>query len=711
MTRFFVLLGSLWMLVLTPGVFSQEPANPNALLEQATKRAAAQVAPSIVKIETSGGTEVIARGPRGRQVRKGTGPTTGVIVDPDGYVISSAFNFANKPSDIFVSIPGQERKVAEVVATDQTRMLTLLKVDAASLPVPKAYPRQEIQVGQWSIALGRTLDPDLSHPPSVSVGIISAMDRIWGKAIQTDAKVSPVNYGGPLVALDGRVQGILVPASPQGEGETAGVEWYDSGIGFAIPFEDVLETLPRLKEGNDLKQGILGIRPKESDLYSIEPEIGTVSPESAAARSGLKPGDVIVSIDGQTVANQAQVLHKLKPKYAGDSVTLKVRRDGKELAFDNIVMTGALAALARPFLGILPMRDDPELGVAIRFVFPDSPAAKAGLQAGDRIMKLAPANVRKLAPFAGRNQLMRLVSRIPAGTEIKLEVKRGEADKTETVTTRLDAAPDTIPATLPMPSSQGRALEKPKSLRPMRRRGNPQDDPDEENEDEEKGAKDDDADAKKAEDKKVETGLIKRSDTTLNRDYWLYVPENYDRNVAHGLIIWLHPPGKAGKDANDLLDIWTRFCLDHHFIILGPQSVNERGWIASEMEFVLGHIREVMEQYTVDRQRIVAHGMGIGGQFAYYLGFNARDLIRGVASTGAVLANKPKENILTQPLAFFIVAGDKDPIVNDIREGKEKLEQEKFPVIYRQIKEFGKEYLDVSTFEELCRWIDALDRI
>ena len=89
------------------------------------------------------------------------------------------------------------------------------------------------------MAVGRTLVGQVDQMPSVSVGIISALDRIWGKAIQTDAKVSPTNYGGPLIDLYGRVQGVLVPASPQAEGETAGFEWYDSGIGFAIPLEDI----------------------------------------------------------------------------------------------------------------------------------------------------------------------------------------------------------------------------------------------------------------------------------------------------------------------------------------------------------------------------------------------------------------------------------------------------------------------------------------
>ncbi len=117
--------------------------------------------------------------------------------------------------------------------------------------------------------MGRTLAGGADQLPSVSVGILSALDRIWGKAMQTDAKVSPTNYGGPLIDLYGRVQGVLVPASPRAEGETAGFEWYDSGIGFAIPLEDVNRVLPRMLKGTketpvNLKRGLLGITMQQS---------------------------------------------------------------------------------------------------------------------------------------------------------------------------------------------------------------------------------------------------------------------------------------------------------------------------------------------------------------------------------------------------------------------------------------------------------------
>src|SRR5262249_21693362 len=156
-----------------------------------------------------------------------------------------------------VSVPGRsDRFVAKVIATDHSRMITLLKIEATGLPVAEAVPQGEIRIGQWAIALGRALDPASGHAPSVSVGVVSALNRIWGRCLQTDAKISPVNYGGPLVSLDGRVLGVLIPANHMSEGETAGFEWYDSGIGFAVPLTQIMSVLPQLKAGKDLKRGL-----------------------------------------------------------------------------------------------------------------------------------------------------------------------------------------------------------------------------------------------------------------------------------------------------------------------------------------------------------------------------------------------------------------------------------------------------------------------
>ncbi|MBA4189627.1 MAG: hypothetical protein C0467_16705 [Planctomycetaceae bacterium] len=691
-------------------------ADVNEATEKAMKAASAKVAPSVVKIETAGGAEVVGGGKKGPggppAIRKGTGPTTGLVVGTDGFIITSAFNFANKPSDIFVTIPGRpQRLVAKIVANDQTRMLTLLKVDAKDLPMPDAFPKAGIDIGQWSLALGRTSDPDADHPPSMSVGIVSATNRIWGKAIQTDAKTSPVNYGGPLVAINGQVYGVIVPASNRAEGETAGVDVYDGGIGFAVPLEDIMGVLPRLKTGQDLKRGLLGINPQGTDAYNASPIIGAIQPDSAAARAGMLVGDKILEVDGKKIPNFSTLQHVLGPKYEGDEITIKLMRGDKEQELKAVKLVGTTTAYVNAFLGLLPMRDDPGPGVEIRYVYPKSPADLAGLKAGDRVMKLAPVAAPALSPIQNRAALLGALQRLSPGTEIKIEVKRKEGDKVETVTAKLVPAPETLPEKLPLPSSAGKAIEgqpKPKGKEPKDK------DPfspgcGSEGEDEPK--KDEKKDEKKDDKPKVETGFIKRTNEALGREYWVYIPENYDANKSYGLIVWFHDTTEASKDGAQVGRTFRTVCEDHNFILVGPKAGGKDGWVPSETEIVMQDVKTVLGQYTIDKARVVAHGQGNGGQMAFYVGFNARDVIRGVGTVGAVLGTNPKENVANQPLSFFISGGDKDPTLKDIKESKDLLIERRFPVVYREMKESGKEYFDRVTFDDFVAWLDSLDRV
>jgi S1-C subfamily serine protease/enterochelin esterase-like enzyme len=680
-------------------------ADVDGLEEKAMKTAVQRVAPSVVQIETTGGTDVIPTGQQGEMIRKGVGPTTGLVVSADGFIISSAFNFADKPAQIFVTIPGRkDRFVAKVVATDHTRMLTLLKVEATGLPVPVAAPKKDFRVGQWSVALGRTWTKTLDAPPSFSIGIISALDRIWGKTVQTDAKVSPVNYGGPLVDVHGRVIGVLVPASPRADNETAGVEWYDSGIGFAVPLEDINAVLPKMKGGHDLRAGLLGVLMQGQDMYGTPPVIGTVFPDSAAAHAGIKPGDAVVEIDGRRIANQAQLKHILGKKYEGDVVSVKVKRGDKELPFANLRLGGLQAAVPDAFLGILPLRDDPELGVQIRYVYPKSPAAKAGLKPGERIVSVSAGNgpMDMARQFSGRDELMQLLAQLPAGSEIKLGVHHTDGSS-GSVTLRLDLVPATVPVNLPEPASAKKALAPRKQVMqpgPAMKPKQPE--------------------PKKPAANKPPTGFLERTNATRDHEYWMYVPDDYDPNISYALVVWLHPPRKGldkkafDKVIQEFVDKWADLCQDKHMILLGPKAENETSWLLTEGDFIQESIRDVMSQYTIDKQRVVAHGMGQGGQMAFYLGFHARDLIRGVATSGSVLATQVQENNPAQRLSFFLVAGSKDPLAKSIADTKNKLVDKKFPVVYHELADRGHEYLGDEggpMLEELVRWIDSLDRI
>jgi S1-C subfamily serine protease/predicted esterase len=708
-------------LLVTPAVRAADD-DVNAATEAAMKAAAAKVAPFVVKIETAGGRETVgtpAPGGRGGPppVRKGVGPTSGLIVDKDGYVITSSFNFANKPSDIFVTVPGHDRKVAKVVANDTSRMLTLLKVDLSGLPVPEAFPKAEVAIGQWALTLGRALDPEIAKVPGYSKGIVSAVGRIWGKAIQTDAKVSPVNYGGPLLAIDGRVMGVLVPATPEGEGDTAGVEWYDSGIGFAIPLEDVFRIVPRLKGGKDVGRGVLGFNPKEpTEMYNVPVTVGAIASDSAAVKVGLKVGDKIVKIDDKPVPHFSALKHILGPKYEGDTISLVVVRDGKEVPYEKVELGADTSAFAQPFLGILPMRDDPELGVEVRYVYTNSPADLAGIKVGDRIMKVGAVGAPQLTAIGGRGQLAQVIRAIPVRADIQLVVKRKEGGKEETVKAKIGVLTEELPEKLPYPSTVAKALEKPKTPpAPMGGgrgpRGGGDEKPAEEPKKEEPKKEEKKDDEKKDGEDELEKGLIvDQVNKTNGREYWMYVPDNYDKNKSYGVIVWLHGTGKGGRDAKDMKKIWEDYCDSANFIIVAPKS-KKNEWAATESEEVVATVNAALRPYTIDRGRVIVHGMGLGGQMGLYLGFHARDLVRGVAVSGAALPGPAKDNLPNQPLSFFLIAGDKDPLFKEIKETVDKVKAKKFPAIYRELKDFGKEYIDQTTLNELCVWLDSLDRI
>lgn len=679
-------------------------------LEQATKSAMARVAPCVVRIQTIGGMEYVGNAEQGSMLQRGRGPTTGVILTPDGYIVSSSFNFAHKPSAITVGVPGSREPIAaKIIAQDKTRMLTLLKVEVppqSQLPIAEPAPKAQIRLGQWTLALGRAWSESPTTPPSVSVGIVSALERIWGKAIQTDAKVSPVNYGGPLIDLQGRVLGILVPLSPRGEGETAGVEWYDGGIGFAIPLEDILRVLPQLKEGKNLERGVLGFRPKSADELSVPPVVDSVEPGSAGEKAGLQPGDQIVEMDGKHVSRYAQVRHILGPKYAGDKLALTVKRGDKNVVLPSLELHGPTTSQARAYLGILPMRDDAERGVEIRFVFPDSPAAKAGLKPGDRITTLGGR------PLFNREMLIALLNLQPPGAELSFNVKRKEGDKLDTVKVRLGLFAADIPVNDLPDGTKKQAQAVRKAPEPGQRPGQPQipNMPGQPRPQRPQPSKPKQEPQKDEKPKEVRKGYLEKKDTALGRSAWLYVPDNYDPNISHALIVWLHPGGDTLEAP--MRRLWEPLCKQYHFILYAPRAENPTGWLTSEIDNIRADLNDLVKEYVIDPNRIILHGLGNGADLALYMGFDARAMVRGVAAIGGYVQETSLENLTQGRLAFFLLTGSRDPNLEAIRALKERLTGKKLPVTYRELPELGSGYPEQpAVIKDLVRWLDALDRM
>ena len=295
-----------------------------SLLEQeqeAFKAAAAHIAPVVVQVQTFGGLD------RVDETLTGTGPTTGLVFSSDGFIVTSAFAFAGKPAATIVTLADGKKLDAKIVATDFSRMLTLLKIEANDLPLAEPAPLAELEVGQWTLAVGKAID---FATPNVSPGVLSARNRIWGKAVQTDAKISPFNYGGPLIDLHGRVIGLIVPLSMTSDQTMAGVEWYDSGIGFAVPIDQVNASVERLKTGNDLYRGTLGITPENPGNLFAPPRTAEVREGGAGEKAGFQKGDLITAINDTPVKSTSEVMRQLGPFYAGDTVRVTMEREGEQ---------------------------------------------------------------------------------------------------------------------------------------------------------------------------------------------------------------------------------------------------------------------------------------------------------------------------------------------------------------------------------------------
>jgi serine protease Do len=300
------------------------------LAPKAFRAAAARVQPGLVRIEGIGG---IAPGVDGGGYQApGEGPTTGVVISPDGHIITSTFNFLRKPPIITVIGPDGQRRVAELLGRDETRKLCLLKVSGdVEWQVPPLAPRNDLQVGQWAVAVGFGFG---ATEPSLTAGIISATNRISQRAVQTDANLSPANYGGPLVDLEGRVIGICVPLSPQSKTEAAGAEWYDSGIGFAVPLDGLEDAIAAMKAGKTLQPGFLGVQTAPFGDPPSGAEIKQVVPDSPAAKAGLAAGDQILRIGETSILDGAHLSTVIGRYYAGDKIAVVVKRGDEEKSLE-----------------------------------------------------------------------------------------------------------------------------------------------------------------------------------------------------------------------------------------------------------------------------------------------------------------------------------------------------------------------------------------
>ncbi len=624
----------------------------DTLEQKALVGAVDRVAPSVVRIETIGGLERVDR------VLFGAGPTTGLIVDSSGYVLSSAFNFVNRPASILVRLPDGTRKPAKLVARDHNCQLVLLKIEPDHpLPVPETAPQSEMRVGQWCVAVGRTFE---ESRPNMAVGILSALGRVWGKALQTDAPVSPNNYGGPLVDIRGRVMGLLVPLSPQSAEEIAGVEWYDSGIGFAVPLEAIQKVLPRLRKGEELYAGVAGVFMQSKNLYTGDTVIASCRPNSPAAKAQFKGGDRIVEIGDRKVARSAEVKQEISRHYAGDKVHFVVMRGDKRIEAD-LELTSKLEPFQHGFLGILPLRNGDDAGVTVRYVYPGSPAAEAKIEVGDVIVSAAGDAV------VDPGELRGAISGLEPGMSLDLEVRH--KDRMRKVRIKMADLPGDLP---------------PQTLPPARSKSEP------------------------GQGQRHKVGRIALSVPEFKNEAWAYVPEHYDPAVPHGVVLWLH--GSGVPDSAALLAQWKPLCDAADLVLVVPRASASNGWQADEADYLEKLVGQVKAAYTVDPTRVVVFGRDSGASLALLSAFRSRELIRAAAvlDAGSLLA--PPEIDPAHRLAVYLGTAKSSMQAQLIKITLARLKAAKVPVTE---KDLGKDARDLTPPEvaELVRWIDMLDRI
>jgi serine protease Do len=633
-------------------------------LEQAAIRDSIEhVANSIVQIHTVGGFERIG------ETQVSQGPTTGLIVSADGYLVSSAFNFAQRPSSILVSLPGGKQLPAELVARDLNRMLVLLKVKTGEpLPVPAFVPQREIAVGQTAIALGRSFQAD---KVDISLGIISGLNRLHGRAIQTDCSISAANYGGALVDIRGRVFGVLVPMSPQagGEGpesEIAGTEFYDSGIGFAVPLEHVFAILDRWKQGADLVPGKLGVSLKSGSAITEPPVVAAVWPGSPAAKAGWQADDTIIAVNGKPVATQNELQFLSKPLYAGDKVTVSLRRgsDASAEEFDSEVeLVAKLAPYRAAFLGVLPAtaRKDAkeEKGLAVGTIWPASAAADAGIKPGDVLLKLDKTETPSFDAA-----LAALQSRQPKD-EVVATVKRGGEELSLTATLA------------PQPEQILSAAEL--KLAPL-------------------------VEAKESRE------LEKLKLPQFPQEAKYLAPA--DKDSVTGLVVWL---ASTEEEEKNIARLWQPLCDRDDLVVLFARPGDEAGWQFEDLEYLDQLSRAAQAKFTAPRAQIIIAGSGKAGQLAYALGLRRRETFGGVVADNAPLPRTMKvpDSSATLTVNVLTIIPQKSTLTPLVKHDVEQLRDAGYPVSLADRPEIKNnvDQLDPATIDTIARWLAGLQRL
>lgn len=245
---------------------------------------------------------------------------SGVIVAADGVIVTNYHVVANS-HQIDVTLSDGRRFTAELAGADPATDLAVLRIDCRDLPAASWGDSDSIEVGEmvWAIGSPFGLDRTLTYGIVSAVGRRGVLDSPYQEFLQTDASINPGNSGGPLVDVHGRVVGIT----------TAIVGKDYSGIGFAIPSNTARQVSGAILESGYVERGYLGMALRTSGPGAFGVLVEAVEPKSPAALAGIRRGDVVVSFDGEPVAEPAGLVLQLTRAPIGATVDIEIVRDGR----------------------------------------------------------------------------------------------------------------------------------------------------------------------------------------------------------------------------------------------------------------------------------------------------------------------------------------------------------------------------------------------
>ena len=406
-----------------------------------------KVSPAVVNIATSGTVEIdrspffddpffrrfFGDRPQQPQQRQTQSVGSGVIINAaKGYVLTNSHVVA-KADEIIITLTDRRQLKAELVGHDPGTDVAVLKVNPDSLTALKMADSDNLEVGDFVIAIGNPF----GLGQSVSSGIVSALGRTglgiesYENFIQTDASINPGNSGGALVNLHGRLVGINTAIIAPGGGNI--------GIGFAIPINMARQIMDQLIEYGEIQRGRIGVQIQDltrelAKEFSVDHDggalIAQVVTDSPAAKAGLRSGDVIISVNRKAVRSGSDLRNFIGLLRVGARVNLKVVRDGMELMIDlkvgaieeaSIEPSSEVPKLKGAAFGPIP-QNSPFFGrvkgVYVVSVVADSPAWESGLREEDVITSVN----RK--PVSDPDELMVIAAQ--GGGSLLLNIIRGD---------------------------------------------------------------------------------------------------------------------------------------------------------------------------------------------------------------------------------------------------------------------------------------------